>query len=126
MSVIEEFLAGAVLTLLVCAACIIGYEMVTVSDLRAELQTSNDNTASCAAVNKSLQVSVDAQNAAVKKINTDAAQRSVVAAKAVAAAQTSSKKVDAKAASILSQKVSADDCSGAKQVLTSYLKGRHP
>lgn len=123
-----NYIQEAILSVLVCAIIglgILGYvEHRTITDLRDQLQTAENQKSICETANNAYTALVKSQNADIKKLSDAAKVRATSAAKAVADAQAARDKSSASAGMILGQKVDANDCTGAAQVLHSYLQGR--
>lgn len=122
MSIIQGIMLGAILTVFLGLGGTAFFEAHTITDLRTQLDALHVKNDVCLADNKNWKSVTDVQNKLISKMSADAAARDAAAAKAVAAARAGRDKAVSNAAAILAQKVSANDCTGAKQVLQSYLK----
>lgn len=100
------------------------YEHHVASELQQELKDCQTQKVIAQTEVENFKAQVDQQNSAIQQIKKDSADREAAAAKAAETAQKIRDKKIISAASILSQKVDANDCVGAQQVLSSYLVAR--
>ena len=126
MGTIQAAILSAVAVLFFSLGIVIYTEHLTINNLRDQLQAANDQKAACDATNQVWKDRSEAQNAAIDTLKNQMAQREKDTGAAVASAQKERDQAVAAAGAILGQKVDADDCVGAKQVLQSYLNGRKP
>ena len=126
MNIIEEVLIGITAFIVISLGVIIFFQHGTITSLSDKVALLTTENGQCLSANENWALQVKSQNQNIAQLKSDGLRREAAMQKAVSAAETSRQSDNAHAASIIAQKVDANDCLGASQVLSSYLKGRHP
>lgn len=121
MNPIVEAILAALVTVIICLGITCWLQHGKIDSLQAQLITASNQKASADTANATLKGQAQATNNEIESIQVDDKKREDAATTAVKASDTVRQKKDGQAASVLSQKVDANDCTGAAQVLHSYL-----
>lgn len=124
MSLIQVSILSAVVTAFLGMGMTIWYQCNAADELRKALRECGQKTAQQVVSLEQWKQASEQQNMMIDNLKKTAKDREEKAAKASAEAKKLRDQMAINASNILSQRVDADDCLGAKQVLSTYMRGR--
>jgi cell division protein FtsB len=124
MTIIQGIILGVIATIILILGlgCYIEHEQIV--DFRAQILTISTQKQACETVNQTWSTTAEQQNDQIKQLTDQANALQEIANQAETIAEKYRTTSNTQASSILTEKVDSDDCKGAAQVLSNYLRSR--